>query len=158
MNILQHLRIDWFAFGLDIRNLAANHSVNRAGGSSNFHDDGGAALCGGGCCTDCFERQSQESIPREDGGGLAEFLVASRFAAAEVIVVQSRQIIVNQGIGVDELDGASGMKRGCEIAGENTRRFKAEDRTNAFSTREDAITHCRVNRSGWGRFGRQEPL
>src|SRR6266478_7467695 len=108
MNVRQHLRIDGLAFGFDIRDLAANHSVNRAGGSSNFHDDGSATLRGGGCCTDCFERQGQESIACEDGGGLTEFLVASRFAAAEVIIVQRRQIIVNPGIGVDKLDSAGG--------------------------------------------------
>src|SRR5258708_15193258 len=102
MDVLEHLRVNWLAFGFDIRDLAANHSINRAGGSSNFHDDGGAALGGGGRCTNRFECQGQESIACENSDSLAEFLVASRLSAAEVILVQCRQIVVDTGICVKE--------------------------------------------------------
>src|ERR1700719_3006832 len=157
MNILQHLRIDGLAFGFHVSDLAANHSIDGAGGGRNFCEDGSAALRCGGRCTDGFEGQRQESVASEDGDGFAEFLMASRFAAAEVIVVQRRQIIVDQGIGVDELDGASGMKRWCHIAGEDARRLETKNGADPLSSGEDAVTHCRMDGRGWCGVGRQEP-
>src|SRR5260370_34192195 len=84
--------------------------------------------------------------------------MGSRFAAAKVIVVKSRQIIVDQRVGVDEFDGAGGLERGCYIAGENARRLETEDGADSLPTCEDAVAHCRMNGRGWRGFGRQEPL
>jgi len=60
------------------------------------------------------------------------FFVARGLAAAKVIVVQRRQVIVNQRVGVDEFDGAGGMKRGRNIAGENARRLQTQDGANSL--------------------------
>src|ERR1700747_1225654 len=148
MNVLQHLWVDRFAFGFDVGDLAANHSIDGACSSGKLCKDGGAAICGGGSCTDGFKCQSQKSIAREDGDGFAEFLMASRFATAEVIVVQRRQIIVDQGESMDEFDGAGGVKGRLEIAGENTRRLETEDRADALATGKDAVTHRCMNGRG----------
>src|SRR5260370_798106 len=67
------------------------------------------------------------------------------------------QIIVDQGVGVDEFDCAGGVKRGCDIAGEDARRLETEDRADSLSTGEDAVTHCRMNGRGRRGFGREEP-
>src|SRR5207302_1047898 len=72
------------------------------------------------------------------------------------IVVQSRQIIVNQGVSVDEFDGAGGVKRGCDIAGEDASRLKTEDGADSLATGENAVTHRRMNGRGWRGFGREE--
>ena len=73
MNVLKHLRIDRLAFGFDVRDLAADHSVDRASGRRNFCEDSGAALRRGWRRTDRFESERQESVAREDGDGFAEF-------------------------------------------------------------------------------------
>ncbi len=78
------------ASGFDVRNLAADHSVDGAGSGRDFCEDGGAAFCGGGRSTNGFKGQGQESVASEDGNGFAELFVASGFAAAEVIIVQGR--------------------------------------------------------------------
>src|SRR6266568_3028710 len=84
--------------------------------------------------------------------------MASGFATAEVIVVQSRQIIMNQGISVDKFDGASGMKPGRDIVGEDARRLDTEDGANTLATGEHAVTHCGMNGRRLCRCGRKEPL
>ena len=56
---------------------------------------------------DC-EGQGLEGVAGEDGGGLVEGLVAGRAAAAQVVVVHGREVVMDQGIGVDQLDGAGG--------------------------------------------------
>src|ERR1700747_469699 len=145
MNVLQHLWVDRFAFGFDVGDLAANHSIDGACSGGNLCKDGSAAICGGGSCTNGFKCQSQKSIAREDGDGFAEFLVASRFATAEVIVVQRRQIIVDQGVSVDKFHAASGVKRRRDIAREDARRFETENWTDALSSGEDAVTRGGMN-------------
>jgi len=158
VDVLEHLRINGLAFGFDIRDLTANHPIDRAGSGCNFCEDGAAALRRGRRPTDGFEGKRQKSVTREDGDGFAEFLVARGFAAAEVIVVEGRQVIVNQGVGVDEFDGAGRMERGGDIAGENSRRLETQDRTNSFSTGKDAVTHGCMDGSGLRGRQRKEPL
>jgi hypothetical protein len=158
VNVFEHLRIDGLAFGFDVRDLAADHSIDSAGGGRNFCKDGGAALSRGGRRTDRFERQRQESVTSEDGNGFAEFFVASGLASPEVIIVQRRQVIVNQGVGMDEFDGAGGMKRGRDVGSEDARRLETQDGTNPLSTGEDAVTHCRMDGRGLCRCQRKKPL
>src|SRR5713226_1184335 len=146
MDVLQHLRIDGLAFGFDVGDLAADHPVDGSGGGSNFRKYGSAAFGRSGGGGDSFKRQGQKSVAGENGDGFAEFFVASGFAAAEVIVVQRGQIIVDQGVRVDEFDGASRMKRGCDIASKDARRLETEDGANALASREDAVAHGRMNR------------
>src|SRR2546429_7479785 len=158
MDVLEHLRIDGPAFGFDVCDLATDHSVDGAGGRCNFCENGGATLRSGRRRTDSFESQRQESIASEDGDGFAKFPMASGLAAAEVIVVQCRQVIVNQGVGVDEFNGACGMKRGRYFAEESARRLETQDRSNSLSTCKDAVTHGRMNGRGLHRWQRKEPL
>src|SRR5882724_9190833 len=136
MDVLEHLWIDGLAFGFDVRDLATDHSIDGASGRCNFCEDGGAAFRRGRCCPNRFESERQEGVASEDGNCFAEFFVASGLAATEVIVVQRRQVIVNQGVGVDEFDGACGMKRRDDIAREDARRLKTQDGANSLSTGE----------------------
>ena len=48
-------------------------------------------------------RLTQERVAGKDGNGLAEARVAAWLAAAQVVVVERRQIVVNQRKGMDEL-------------------------------------------------------
>src|SRR5260370_2373284 len=84
--------------------------------------------------------------------------MASGLSSAEVIVVQSRQIIVNQGISVDKFDGASGMKRGRDIADEDAGCLQTQDRANTLATGEHTVTHYGMNGSRLRRCSRKAPL
>ena len=47
-----------------------------------------------------------EAVAGEDRHALAELHVAGRLAAAQLIVVHRRQVVVDQRVGVDQLDRA----------------------------------------------------
>src|SRR6266851_6915352 len=158
VNVLQHLRIDGLAFGFDVSDLATDHSIDSASGSRHFDEDGDAAFGGGGGSSHGFESERKKSVTSKNGDGFAKFFMTSRFAAAEVVIVQCRQIIVNQGVGMDKFYRASGVKGGCDIAGENARRLETEDGADALSTSEDAVAHGSMNGRGPCGFGRKEPL
>jgi len=98
-----------------------------------------AALRGGACRTDGFEA-SVRGVSSEDGDGFAEFLCGRSVCRGGVIVVQRRQIIVDQRNSVDEFDGASGMKRGCDIAGEDAPPSRDRNGGGFAFHGEDAVT------------------
>ena len=52
--------------------------------------------------------EREQTVAREDGHGLAEYLVTGRLAAPEVVIVERRQIVVDQRVRVDHFEGASG--------------------------------------------------
>ena len=68
-----------------------------------------------------FERQRQQRIARQDGGRFAEFLVASWLAAPQVVVVEGRQVVVNQRVGVNELERAGNGQNRRYIGRKNPR-------------------------------------
>src|SRR5271168_4625372 len=111
MDVFEHFRSDALAGGFQVGDLAADHAVDGAGGGGDFAEDGDAALGIDGGGGDGFECKREERIASEDGGGFAEFFVAGGFAAAEVVVVEGGEIVMNQGISVDKFDGAGGMER-----------------------------------------------
>src|SRR5271157_3353672 len=59
--------------------------------------------------------------------------MAGGFASPQVVVVQGRQIVVNERIGMNELDSASGELRVGNIFPEDSCRLEAQDGTNSFS-------------------------
>src|SRR5947208_3220675 len=118
MDVLQHLRIDGFAFGFDVSDLATDHSVDGPGSSGHFGKNGSSAFRRDRGGADRFECQGEECITGENGDGFAKFSVASRLAAAQIVIVESGQIIVDQRVCVDEFDGTGRMKDGCDIARE----------------------------------------
>jgi hypothetical protein len=53
-----------------------------------------------------LECEGEQRIARENRHGVAEDLVVGELAAAVVVVIERRQIVVNQRVGVDELERA----------------------------------------------------
>ena len=66
-----------------------------------------------------------ERVSGEDGDGFAENDVAGGLAAAEIVVVERRQIVVDERIGVQHLDGCAEVFYSGEgiAAGDHARRF-----------------------------------
>ena len=62
-----------------------------------------------------FKRLRQQRVARQHGDAFAEDLVVGRLAAAEIVVVHRRQIVVDERVGVDALDGA-GQRQGVGFA------------------------------------------
>src|ERR1700691_4751305 len=81
-----------------------------------------------------------------------------RFPAAKIIVVERGQVVVDQGVSVNEFESAadgdcSGGVRGKELCG-----FVAQNRANAFATGENAVAHGGVDGCGRRGVGRQKLL
>ena len=55
---------------------------------------------------DDLEGQRLQGVAREDGCGFVELAVAGRPAAAQVVVVHGRQVVVDQRVGVDHFHRA----------------------------------------------------
>ena len=117
--------------------------------------DGGAVEAGDG-----VEGEGLKGVTGEDGDGVAEDLVAGGLAAAEVVVVEGGQIVVDEGVGVEHFDGGAELDGGglglngagavlvCEAPG-----LVAEDGAKAFAAGEDGVAHGAMDgmRGGLGR-------
>ncbi len=58
-----------------------------------------------------FKREGEEVVAGEDGGCFVILFVEGFLAAAVVVIIHAREIIVDEGIGVDELESAGGIER-----------------------------------------------
>ena len=89
---------------LDVDVLAADHAVDAGGGgelADGLEQVGGVA---GLLVEDELERLGVEAVAGEDGDVLAELDVAGGPAAAQVVVVHRREVVVDEAVGVDELE------------------------------------------------------
>ena len=158
MNVFEHLRANTFPFGFEVGDLTSNHAVDGAGGRGDFGSHFYATFGIDGSGGDRFECEREERVARENGGGLAELLMAGRLAATEVVVIERGQIVVNQRISVDEFDGASWIHACGNVGRKNASGFETENRADAFASGEDAITHRFVDGGRRGRLWRQKFL
>ena len=124
MDVLKHLGRHGLAFCLKVGDLAADHSVYGSRGGGNFRNHSHTPRPISGSSGDCFECQGEQRITREDCDGIAKLLVARRLATAKVVVVERGKIIMDQRIGVNKLDRASGIQRRGDVGTENPRSFQ----------------------------------
>ena len=116
VDVLQHFVRDRFAFGFEVGNLAADHAVDRACGGGDLGQHRDAALGIDRSRADNFECKREQRVAGENSGGFAEFFVARGLAAAKIVVVERRQVVMDQRIGMNEFDRASRMSAG-EMSG-----------------------------------------
>jgi len=134
----------------DIQRLPPHHTRG-ARGQSDLLNDGQAPLRRQ---ADFFrpgqEREGfrQERVAREDRRRLAEHFVAGGFAAAEVVVVHRRQVVVDQGIRVDQLQRAGDRHHRRQVPAAGFRRGQAKNRTDPFAPGENAVVHGGVQFPG----------
>ena len=89
----------------EVQHLAADHALDGADGVGDEADDldggRGRRLQPG----QHLEGAGLQSVTGQDGDSLAEGHVAGGLAAAQLVVVQSGQIVVDERIGVEHLQG-----------------------------------------------------
>ena len=88
-----------------------------------------------------FKGESLQRVARQHGGGLAEHLVVRRLAAAQIVVVHARQIVVDERIGMQQLHAAGDGKRGVNIAAAKAAEFQRQDRPQALAARGETVAH-----------------
>ena len=158
------------AFGFDVDDLAADHAGGEAGvdvagaadagadSDGDFAQDGDDGSGGRGELRDGLERERLEGVAGEDGDGFSEGNVAGRMAAAQIVVVERGQIVVNERVGVQHLQRAAevgGTDGQLAVSGHHARGLHAEDGAKAFAAGEDAVAHGTVDGMGQ-RLGRGE--
>ena len=113
---------------------------------------------GRGQLGDGLEGERLQRVAGEDGDGFAEGDVAGGMAAAQVVVIERGQIVVDERIGVEHLQRRAEVGDACgqlTVTGHHARGFHAEDRAQAFAAGEDAVAHGAVDGMGQ-RIGRGE--
>ena len=151
----------WGAFGFNVDDLAADHAGWEGGVGAYAGADGEGDIFqyrdyGRGRCGELgesLESEGLEGVAGEDGDGFAEEDVAGGLAAAEVVVVEGGEVVVDEGIRVEHFKG--GRKIGGSVGdiggvGDHTGGFHAEDGAEAFAACEGAMTHGSVDGVGEG--------
>ena len=94
----------------------------------------------------------QERVPGKDGHRLAEDLVVREAPAAVVVVVHGGEVVVDQRVGVDQLEAAGGGHDIGHLAAHRLGAGDHQDRAEALAAGEDAVPHRLVDdRRGRGR-------
>ena len=108
---LEQLRVGRLAFAFQIRHLAADHAAHGAATRWPVPPISRALRsAGAGSSGQHLERQRQQRIARQNRHGVAEYFVVGELAAAVIVVIERRQIVVDQRVGVDQFERAGGRR------------------------------------------------
>jgi len=88
-----------------------------------------------------FEGQREQSIAGKDCQRFAEFDVAGGTASTQVVIVDGRQIVVNERETMNEFDGASRIESGFRFASRCRRACHAKGGAKAFARAQRRISH-----------------
>ena len=108
MDGFEQLRVGRFAFAFEIGDLAADHAADGAAGGGEFGDQARLARVGRVELGEHLEGEGEQRIAGEDRHGVAEDFVVGELAAAVIVVIERGQIVVDQRVGVDQLERAGG--------------------------------------------------
>ena len=88
------------------------------------------------------ERLDQQSVAREERDSLAEGPVRARTAAALVVVVKGREVVVNEREGVDELERSGRRQRRLGLGAGGLGRGEADDGSDPLAALEAVAHRC----------------
>ena len=156
MNVAELSGGDAFPFALQIRDLAGDQ-LQRTRGAGQFQDDGlmriaGPAPAPGGD----FKGLGQQGVAGEHGDSLAEHLVVGQLAAPVIVVVHGGEVVVDQRVGVDALDGAGQGQRVGFVAAAGRGRGEAQRGADALAAGKQRVAHGAVDGGRLGGGGGQE--
>ena len=98
-------------------------------------------------------RLGEEAVAGEDRDVLAELDVRGRQAAAQLVVVHRRQVVVDQRVGVDQLDRAGDRQEALGLGAERAGGGQREDRAHPLAAGEQRVAHRLLEAGGRGRRG-----
>ena len=114
-----------------------------------FGDEiGGRVAAVGFCPGDGGKSFGEKAIAREYGDRFTEDAVIGGPAAAKIIIVHAGEIVMNQGVGVNALDGASRGERKGLFSSNSPSGGEAEAGTQAFASCEKTVAHGAVDEGG----------
>ena len=123
-----------------VQHLAAHHAFFPGGGGQNLHlfDQNGGVRFGGG---NRIEGRRQKGVAGQDSLGLAEDLVVGQAAPAVVVIVHAGQIVVNQAVGVDHLDGRGEGQGLLPVSPAQAAEFQHKDGPQPLAPSQKAVAH-----------------
>ena len=108
------------------------------------------------CLAHEFKSEHAKGISCHYGRSLAKLLVAGGLAPAEIVVVDTGQVVVNEGEGVDHLQSDHGELNAFALAAEHVKSSPNKGRTQALTARQHRIAHGLVQPAGLIRYRREE--
>ena len=135
--------------------LAADQAA-AAGGIGEFADERvGEGGLRGVALGEETEGVGEERVAGEEGGGFVELFVRRGPAAAQVVVIHARKVVVDERVGVDALDGDGGGQGVGRTVAEQLGGGEDEDGAEAFAAGFEAVAHRGVEARRARRRGRE---
>ena len=88
-----------------------------------------------------LEPEGQQCIPGENGGRFVKFAVQRRAAAAQVIIIHTRQVVMHQRLGVDAFDRCTDAERQGIRSADQFADRRNQQRAEPFATANRSIAH-----------------
>src|SRR5438105_4815252 len=103
MYIFEHFGIHGPSLSFEVRDLSTDHAVARTSGGRNFADYRDSA-CDIYTCRigKRLKRECEQRVTRKNCRRFVKLLVARRLATPEIVVIERRQIVMNQRIRMNE--------------------------------------------------------
>ena len=105
-----------------------------------------------------LEGLCQQGVAGQNRDAFAEHFVIGQLASAIIIVVHGREVIMDEGIGMDALDGAGQGQRVGFVATTRGGGREAQGGTHALAAGEEGITHRAMDSGGFGGGGGQKAI
>ena len=151
--------VETVVFGLQVHHLSADHAVDGASGVRDLRNDGHTRLGRALQLGEDFVGVGLQAVPGENRDGIAKHFVGGGAAAAQVIVVEGRQVVVDERVGMQHFQrGAQVLDAGRNATGDNASGFHAEDGAQAFASGKYAVAHRLMNGRGILRGRRKQPF
>ena len=99
-----------------------------------------------------IEGQGQKRVACQNRHCVIIDFVNGGASAPQIIIVHCGQIVMDEGIAVDELKRRAGEKRGLRIGAAKTRTFDEQKRSQPLAAAERAMAHRRQEAGGAGGF------
>lgn len=150
-----------FFFGEHVFHLAADEAAAACGVGEFADQRVGQSGLRGVALGEQGKGVREQRIAGEERGRFVELFVRGGTAAAEVVVVHARQVVVDERVGVEALNRDGSGERICRLVGDRRYRLKElvgrehEHGTEAFSSGRERVAHRGVEAGGAGRRGRQ---
>ena len=145
--------------GDKVHHLAAGHAGG-AGGDGKLGDQLGAGegIFMGGFVGEDLEGQRVQRIARQHGGGFVKGLVDGRLAAAQIVIVHARQIVVDEAVDMDAFDGEGDAQGAFPVDIEQVAGGNHQQRPHALAAADGGVAHgVEQLRPAVGRY-RQQPV
>ncbi len=127
---------------LEVEHLPAGHAADAGGARQRGNERDADCRVGIGLLVGKHvEGKRQKRVADEDRGRVVIGAVRRRPAAAEIVVVHRRQVVVHQAVAMDQLDRSRGAQHARPFGSEKARRLDRQERPQPFAAGKRRVAH-----------------